>query len=1311
MKAFFKKPIAVVLAVLIALSCISVAVFADAKYKGNFTTSVKFSREENGSYTDATSGSLVVKAGNKVKADIFVSSDFKVYDFYLLFNFDNSVLSYDTSKNNITGVPTPIAAFPNGAYSGDGASYTGYFNASNKAVSGNTTTVYFEEQLPLPAPCQFSDTLFCTVYFVVNDSLTEDTVATLDLATDYKMTPSYNGPLYASFWSAEDDDYFMMDDSDVEIKFNPSSEELVTASSVILDAGEGGVIDGTSDRTKTIKGVVGKAPEGLSTYKASAPGKEFLGWAESATATAPMTANELSAVKFGYTAKTLYAVYKEKTYTVTYTFDGSLPSDAQLPTDTTEYKYSETVTVKPAPATQIEGWAFDGWKKGADVVSSFVITEDTTLVGTWTYTAPKYKLVYKNEAGEILRTFEGEEGAAIDQTQIPAVPAKEGFNGAWSAEYTTMPKSTAADKATVVNPVYTAKTYTITFNTDGGSSVADITAKYDESVSAPSQPTKDNFIFKNWRDSSNNIFTFPYKMSDTGSYTEAIALKAEWEEKQYVVKYVDENENQVAVFNGPVGTPVTAPDVPEKVGYTGAWDKNISSIPAVEETIVRPVYTEKTYTIKFNTDGGSPVADITAKYTDSVAAPEKPTKDNFSFVRWVLDGSEFAFPYKMSDSGEYKAVINLKAEWKDIEYTVRYLKENGDTLQEFKGKVNTPIDAPAVPAKTGYNGEWSQNLDKIPAVDLTEITPVYTEKTYTITFDTDGGSAVGNITAKYTDSVAAPEKPTKDNFEFVRWTKDGAEFAFPYKMSDTGTYTETIALKAEWKDKEYTVNYLKENGDILESFTGKVGTPIVVPEVPAKTGYTGEWDKTVTEIPAVDITNVRPVYTPRQYTISFDTDGGTPVGNITAKYNETVSAPAAPTKDNFTFAGWTRDGADFVFPYNMSSSGVYTETVSLKAKWVDKVYTITFYATDNNGQLVVVDTETGANGTTFTVPAIPAREGWTPKEWTHGEGDTNTYAPGSTYTIAAKDDTLYASYDINHYDVTFMANGSVVASYPQQPYGSNLTALIPADPAPLSATDVFKGWDIDGDGKVDSLPATVPAHDLVAVAVFGPAGEFTVTYRANGKTYVRYSVTSGDPVPVPDSNPHSFARKFIGWDVDGDGTVDAIPAVMPAHDLVINAVFESDVGFTPVVIGGVVVAGGAVAAAGISAINAGLITGAALVGGAIILTGIAHLIKYTNTVTYMVDGTVYRTFKVVKGAKVPVPADPTKEGYTFTGWKENIPERMGSEDLVFHAGFVKGDSDVIPATGSTIVGATAAISLVSACAAAFVLKKKKEDEE
>ena len=234
-------------------------------------------------------------------------------------------------------------------------------------------------------------------------------------------------------------------------------------------------------------------------------------------------------------------------------------------------------------------------------------------------------------------------------------------------------------------------------------------------------------------------------------------------------------------------------------------------------------------------------------------------------------------------------------------------------------------------------------------------------------------------------------------------------------------------------------------------------------------------------------------------------------------------------------------------------------------------------------------------------------------------------------------------------------------------------------------------------------------HDLLQQLHFGRIQDHTVftakwlrsgnvTFLVDGKTYEVYQLNEGDTIKKP-ANPEKFGHKFVRWDPE-------VPAIMPDKDLKFDAVFEVDKDFVTLVIGGTVIAGGIIAA--ITGGGALAITGVSIIGGIIALIGGSSIIGKQYTVTYKVDGSVYKTYKVKAGASVPVPSTPKKNGYTFAGWTPEVPDKMPKNNLTFDAQWKAGSDEKIPDTGSGSVGMTAFAMLGLSSVLFAVLRKKKE---
>ncbi len=152
------------------------------------------------------------------------------------------------------------------------------------------------------------------------------------------------------------------------------------------------------------------------------------------------------------------------------------------------------------------------------------------------------------------------------------------------------------------------------------------------------------------------------------------------------------------------------------------------------------------------------------------------------------------------------------------------------------------------------------------------------------------------------------------------------------------------------------------------------------------------------------------VWKVNQYTVSFDSNGGSAVDPITQDYDTVLTEPSQPTKTGNTFAGWYSD-AGLTTPYAFTT--VPAEDVTLYAKWSVNQYTISF----NTGLgASPVSPITQDYGTTVTEPLHPNRTGYTFNGWSTKADLTDDY---TFSTMPAQDLTLYAKWKINTYDINY----------------------------------------------------------------------------------------------------------------------------------------------------------------------------------------------------------------------------------------------------------------------------------------------------
>ena len=186
-----------------------------------------------------------------------------------------------------------------------------------------------------------------------------------------------------------------------------------------------------------------------------------------------------------------------------------------------------------------------------------------------------------------------------------------------------------------------------------------------------------------------------------------------------------------------------------------------------------------------------------------------------------------------------------------------------------------------------------------------------------------------------------------------------------------------------------TVTFQSEGGSEVASQI-RANAPAAQPDNPTKEGYTfigwynGEEKWNFADAVATDLT-LTAKWQVNQYTITFDTAGGSEVAPITQDYGTTITAPANPTKTGYTFAGW-----DKTIPTTMPAGDM-----TITARWQVNQYTITFKP-ENGGQDIVIKQD---YGTAITAPANPTKTGYTFAGW---DKTIPTTMPAGDMTITAR---------------------------------------------------------------------------------------------------------------------------------------------------------------------------------------------------------------------------------------------------------------------------------------------------------------------
>ena len=270
--------------------------------------------------------------------------------------------------------------------------------------------------------------------------------------------------------------------------------------------------------------------------------------------------------------------------------------------------------------------------------------------------------------------------------------------------------------------------------------------------------------------------------------------------------------------------------------------------------------------------------------------------------------------------------------------------------------------------------------------------PNVTPATVTYAYGALGGTYATQI-VQAGEKAIEPDVPSRQGYQFTDWYLDDTKYDFNTAV------TKDMTLTARWTVNQYTITFDTDGGSAIAPITQEYGTQITAPADPTREGYTFiGWDKAIpATMPAEDLT-VTAQWRINQYTITFDTGGGSAIAPITQEYGTQITAPADPTREGYTFIGW-----DKAIPATMPA-----ESITITAQWKDSekptgeikigengwksflntitfglffkdTQTVTVTATDNSGETVTIEyllsekalTESELAGMTFTAYSAP----------------------------------------------------------------------------------------------------------------------------------------------------------------------------------------------------------------------------------------------------------------------------------------------------------------------------------------------------
>ena len=724
--------------------------------------------------------------------------------------------------------------------------------------------------------------------------------------------------------------------------------------------------------------------------------------------------------------------------------------------------------------------------------------------------------------GSVFKTYRLEYGATITPE---AAPTKEGhtFSG-WSDIPETMP----AHDVTITGS-FTVNKYKLTYIVDGAEYKSS-EVEYGAAISPETAPVKEGYTFSGWSEIPE---TMPaHDVTVTGSFTV----------NKYKLTYIVD-DTEYKSFEIEFGAKITPEAEPIKEGYTfSGWSEIPETMPAQDVTVTGS-FTVNRYKLTYMVDGAE-YKSMEVEYGATITPEAEPVKEGYTFSGWG-EIPETMPAHDVTVTGSF--TIN--------KYKLTYMVD-GAEYKSYEIEFGATIMSEAEPKKEGYTfSGWGEIPETMPAHDVT-VTGSFTVNRYKLTYMVDG-TEYKSMEVEYGATITPEAEPVKEGYTFSGWGEI-PETMPAHDVTVTGSFTVN----------KYKLTYMVDGAEYKSSEV-EYGATITPETEPKKEGYTfSGWGEIPETMPAHDVT-VTGSFTVNRYKLTYMVDA-TEYKSMEVEYGASITPEAEPVKEGYTFSGWS------LIPETMPA-----HDVTVTGSFTVNKYKLTYVVDGAEYKSMEVE-----YGTTITPEAEPTKEGYTFSGW--------SLIPE---TMPAHDVTVTGTFTKGNYKLTYLVDDEIykVISYD---FGDKITP----EAAPQKDGHTFSGW--------SEIPETMPAHDVIVTGSFS-VNKYRLTYMVDGAEYKSFEVEYGTKI-TPESEPTKEGYTFSGW--------SWIPNKMPAEDVVVTGYFTVN--------------------------------------------------KYT--LTYIVDDAEYKSFEIEFGAKILPEAEPMKEGYTFSGWSE-IPETMPAHDVTVTGTFTKGN--------------------------------------
>jgi uncharacterized repeat protein (TIGR02543 family) len=838
-----------------------------------------------------------------------------------------------------------------------------------------------------------------------------------------------------------------------------------------------------------------------------------------------------------------------ETFTVTFDYNGGSGSVSSITVNSGD-KYGTL----PIPTRT--GYKFDGWYTaqtgGKKVEESTEVTSSHTIYAHWTINS--YTVTLNANGGSVSSTsLTVNHGSTYGTLPTPTRTGYK-FDG-WFTAQTGGKKVEESTEVTSSHTIYahwTAKSYTVTLNANGGSvSPTSKTVNHGNTYGTLPTPTKTGYTFDGWYTTQTGGTLVEENQLVTSSHT----IYAHWTANQLTITY-DANEGTVSPASKSVAYGSTYGElaVPTRTGYTfdgwytartGGTKVSTSSTVTSSHTIYAH-WTINSYTVTLDANEGSVSSTfVTVTHGSTYGTLPTPTRTGYTFAGWYTDPTDGT---KISTSSTVTSSHTIYAHWTAKGLVVTYNVNGGNTLTTSTKNVTfgSTYGVLPTPSRTGYTfADWytTENggtvINSSTTVSNANNHTIYahwTAKEYIVTFDANGGTVEqNNKTVTYDSAYDTLPTPTRTGYTFGGWytaKTGGTVVASNTKVTNALSHT----IYAHWTANQYDVTY-DANGGTVSSTTKPVtydstyGTLLT----PNRSNYVFDgWytekngGTVVTASTTVKKAENHYIYAHwiPTYKVTFDPQGGNvSTTSKRVQYGETYGDLPTPVREGYTFVGWYSTQTNGTTQIVDTTVVNITKDQTLYAYWTANDYTVTF---NPNGGSVSQGTKTVTYGQKYGLLPTPTKDGYRFLGWYYSDSDTTPVSSNDLVQITTNK-TLYAHWTEATYVVSFETGLEGV----DNPENKEVTYNKAYGDLPSMniAGYTFNGWYSSSNSKVtkDTTVTTKSNHTLYARFT---AKKYTVKFESEGgslgTTSTSIDVTYGQQygsLPEPTRDGYGF----LGW--------------------------------------------------------------------------------------------------------------------------------------------------------------------------------------